>query len=118
MQPRRLGKNWGQRFSEGFVWTVRNLDRFGGGWGWGWGTWSRGDDLGKVHSQGEDGGWRQEAPGSRSGRAGPMASLEDPQCVLASQGATETCRRRGTLARGGQLRGKALEEEGRLELVM
>lgn len=39
---------------------------------------------------GEDGGWRQEDPGWRSGRVGSKASLEASQCVLTSQGATET----------------------------
>lgn len=28
---RDLGRIWGQKFSDGFVWTVRNPDRFGGG---------------------------------------------------------------------------------------
>ena len=38
-------------------------------------TWSRGDEPGKVHVR-EDGVWRQEGPGWRSGRMGPTASLE------------------------------------------
>lgn len=59
-------------------------------------TWSRGDDLGKA-PVGEDGGWRQEAPGSRSGRAGPMASLRDPQCVLTSREPLKHAEGEGTL---------------------
>lgn len=74
------GRIGGQRFSKGFVWTVRNLDRFGGGGGGGGGPGAEGMTWAKS-TVGEDGGGRQEAPGSRSGRAGPMASLEgSPVC--------------------------------------
>ena len=55
----------------------------------------------------------------RRSRVGPTASLEGSQCVLTSQGATETWRRRANPSQeADQLGGKELEEEDGLELVM